>query len=252
MDKSTSWGKVAEWYDDLLEGESDSYQEQVLTPNVVRMLAIQKGELVLDLACGQGFFSRKFRDLGAMVTGVDIARELIDYACKNSPDDIHYFVSPAHDLSFLSSASMDAITIILAAQNIENISEVATECARVLKPEGRIIMVLNHPSFRIPKSSDWDYDSLKNIEYRKMSKYMSDGKIEIDMHPGGRRREYTISFHRPVQSFFKMFYKNNLCVTRFEEWISHRNSTSGPRAEAENKARKEFPLFLAMEIKKHK
>jgi ubiquinone/menaquinone biosynthesis C-methylase UbiE len=252
LDKSTSWGKVADWYDELLEGDNDTYQEQVISPNLVRMLNIQRGETVLDLACGQGYFSRKFRDLGAKVIGVDVARELIDYACKNSPIDISYTVSPAHDLSFLNSSSIDAIVITLAAQNIENLGEVFTECTRVLKPEGRLIMILNHPAFRIPKSSEWEYSEEKNVEYRKMSGYMSDQKIQIDMHPGAQRKLRTITFHHPLQSFFKIFYKNNLCVTRLEEWVSHRESTSGPRADAENKAKKEIPMFMALEIKKCK
>jgi hypothetical protein len=31
-----------------------------------------------------------------------------------------------------------------------------------------------------------------------------------------------------------------------EEWPSHKQSTSGPRAPAENTARKEIPMFLAL------
>jgi hypothetical protein len=30
------------------------------------------------------------------------------------------------------------------------------------------------------------------------------------------------------------------------EWYSHKESQPGPRAKAENRARKEFPLFLAL------
>jgi hypothetical protein len=31
-----------------------------------------------------------------------------------------------------------------------------------------------------------------------------------------------------------------------EEWPSHKTSTSGPRAAAENTARKEIPMFMAI------
>ena len=53
--KKTSWGKVATWYDEYLEGEKDSYQRQVILPNLVRLVAPRKGLRVLDIACGQGF-----------------------------------------------------------------------------------------------------------------------------------------------------------------------------------------------------
>jgi hypothetical protein len=35
-------------------------------------------------------------------------------------------------------------------------------------------------------------------------------------------------------------------VDAMEEWPSHKQSTSGPRAAAENVARREIPMFLAI------
>ncbi|MBI2075302.1 MAG: SAM-dependent methyltransferase, partial [Candidatus Harrisonbacteria bacterium] len=35
-------------------------------------------------------------------------------------------------------------------------------------------------------------------------------------------------------------------VTDMEEWVSHRTSERGPRAKAEDRARREIPLFLAI------
>jgi ubiquinone/menaquinone biosynthesis C-methylase UbiE len=247
----TSWGNVADWYDEYLEGKSDTYQEQVVSPNLIRLLDIKKGETVLDLACGQGYFSRKYHAAGARVIGADISKELIDYARKHSPAEISYYVSPADNLPFLDDGSVNALSIVLAIQNIENIDETFKECSRVLDARGRIIVVMNHPAFRVPKASDWGYDDAARIEYRKVSRYLSEKRVDIDMHPGQREKRYTASFHRPLQLYFKVLHKHGLCVTRLEEWISHRQSVSGPRAEAENKARKEFPLFLALEIKKH-
>ena len=37
-----------------------------------------------------------------------------------------------------------------------------------------------------------------------------------------------------------------LLVDAIEEWPSHKTSTSGPRAAAENAARKEIPMFMAI------
>jgi hypothetical protein len=37
-----------------------------------------------------------------------------------------------------------------------------------------------------------------------------------------------------------------LLIDALEEWPSHKTSTSGPRAAAENTARKEIPMFLAL------
>jgi hypothetical protein len=37
-----------------------------------------------------------------------------------------------------------------------------------------------------------------------------------------------------------------LLIDSIEEWPSHKSSTSGPKAAAENAARKEIPMFLAI------
>jgi hypothetical protein len=37
-----------------------------------------------------------------------------------------------------------------------------------------------------------------------------------------------------------------LLIDAMEEWPSHKTSTSGPRAAAENSARKEIPMFMAI------
>src|ERR1019366_316577 len=78
--EKTSWNSVAKWYDTLLEGSADSYQEKVILPNILRIVAPKKDMKILDIACGQGYFSRAFAEKGAIVTACDIAPELIEIA----------------------------------------------------------------------------------------------------------------------------------------------------------------------------
>ncbi len=246
---NTSWGEVADWYDNYLETNKDSYQEKVIAPNLIRILDIKKEMRIHDLACGQGFFSRKFASAGAVVTGSDISKELIEQAKKHSRD-IVYSVSPAHKLPFLKNNSVDAVTIVLAIQNIAEFSETFAEAHRVLAPGGRLVLVLNHPTFRIPKRSSWDFDPKSGVQYRRIDGYLSATKNEIIMNPGKAGSETTISYHRSLQEFFKTLSKNNFAVTRLEEWISHKKSEKGPRQKAEDIARKEIPLFMMLEAKK--
>jgi len=72
MKKTTSWGKVSKWYNSYLEGGKETYQSAVILPNLLRILNIKKGDKIIDIACGQGFFSRAFFEAGADVTGIDI------------------------------------------------------------------------------------------------------------------------------------------------------------------------------------
>ncbi|HSR89047.1 MAG TPA: class I SAM-dependent methyltransferase [Candidatus Udaeobacter sp.] len=264
MKKQTSWGKVANWYDSMLEKDDDSFQQKVILPNLIRSMTLDKNQIVLDLACGQGFFSRIFAQSGAKVIASDISPELIQIAKSRrvsndvtrhdfaKSKNIEYHVSPADKINFCADKSVDSITIILALQNIKNVDGVLAECARVLKEKGSIFLVLNHPAFRAPKVSSWQWDEQAKIQYRRMDAYLSEFQTEIDMNPGKKQSEKTVSFHRSLQWYFKMLRKNGFAVAKLEEWISHREPTRGPRFAAEDKARKEFPLFLFLEGRKIK
>src|SRR3989344_5462961 len=88
----TSWEPVAEWYGKLLAGE-DPYQAKVILSNLLRLLPPQ-GKRVIDIACGQGFFSKYFADQGAEVLGVDISSELISIARQNASPRLRFEVAP--------------------------------------------------------------------------------------------------------------------------------------------------------------
>lgn len=264
--QTTSWGNVAGWYDDLLTGEKAgaTYQSTVILPNLKRLLDPKPSITILDLACGQGFFAQAWASFGAKVLASDISPELINIAKQtNLKTDykVDYFISPSSDISFAGSNTIDAITCVLALQNIEDLASTFRECARVLKSEnahgaGKMYVVLNHPAFRIPKASSWDFDEKIGVQYRRIDSYMTDAKVDIDMSPGKSQRDgstsknFTVSFHRPLQVYFKAFNKAGLAVTRLEEWISNKESLPGTRSEAENTARKEIPLFLCLELVK--
>ncbi|MEK7538277.1 MAG: class I SAM-dependent methyltransferase [Patescibacteria group bacterium] len=249
----TSWNAVAGWYDTMIEKDDDTYQTKVILPNIVRAMGIKEGTKVLDVACGQGFFSRAFRAAGAEVSGVDVATTLIDFAKKQSPKEIRFFVRSAEDLVVFQDGYFDKVVVVLAIQNIEAPHKVFKECVRVLAPGGKLYLVMNHPAFRIPKASAWGFDDEAKTQYRRVDRYMSESKSEIDMNPGrpsGKRGATTISFHRPLQYYFKTLANSGFAVARLEEWLSHRVSEKGPRQDAEDRARKEIPLFLFLEAEK--
>jgi ubiquinone/menaquinone biosynthesis C-methylase UbiE len=201
------------------------------------------------VACGQGFFSRKFKQWGATVCGADISAELVAQAKNHSPD-IPFHVAPAHKLAFAKDASFDVVSIILAIQNIQNIHETFAEAARVLVPGGRLVLVLNHPAFRVVKRSSWEWDERTKTQFRRVDGYLSSSTVPIVMHPGQKESESTLSYHRSLQDFFKALGKTGYTVAKLEEWISHRKSDRGLRQQAEDQARKEIPLFLMLEGRK--
>jgi ubiquinone/menaquinone biosynthesis C-methylase UbiE len=254
----TSWGTVASWYNDHLEKTGDTYHEKVVYPNLLRLLGDVKGKKVLDLACGQGQFSRILRTEGAYVTGVDLGKELIDLAEANNPSikeagthKITYFHGSADDLFMLKNGAFDIVVCILALQNIEKLHKTLEEVSRVLTLQGTCYFVINHPSFRVPRMSHWGYDERVGVQYRRVDEYMSESHVKIDMTPGSKsNKKYTVTFHRPLQVYIKALTKAGFALTHLEEWISHKESEKGPRQKSENNARKEIPLFMCIEGKR--
>lgn len=269
----TSWGKEANWYDDYLSLE-DSYQKQVIMPNLLRIASPLMNKKVLDLACGQGIFSEIFLNEGAVVTGVDISPELIAIAKKRIINDsnkskINFMVSSAHKIieSGVKENYYDLAICVLASQNIKEFDATTKEVFKSIKKGGKFVIVLNHPCFRIPQKTDWYFDErgepggqdLSNqiVNGRRVGRfgrvvygYMSEESIKIDMHPGEKnknKKSYTYSFHRPMQTYTKWLSNAGFYISRMEEWITHKNSTPGPKELADKKAKKEIPMFMCIE-----
>lgn len=260
----TNWGHIASKYNDYLTKDS-TYHSEVVWPNLKRITGEAKGLNVLDIACGQGYFSNLINIDGGHVTGFDLGADLIEIAKKNNKN-IHYFVMNAEGFNLSKvndkhlpveqkiklNTKFDLMICVLAIQNIENVKSVFESAREYLKDDGRFIVVLNHPNYRIPKYSSWGVDN--QIQYRRIDEYMSESKLKLDMSPSEKnihKKQYTVSFHRPLQWYFKIFNSTGFVVSKLEEWISHKDS-EGKNAERENKSRKEFPMFMCLELRKSK
>jgi ubiquinone/menaquinone biosynthesis C-methylase UbiE len=247
MKKSSAvWDQAAQWYDALVGLKGSEYQKAVIFPGALQMMALKKGESVLDLACGQGVFSRYLSQKGMKVTGLDTSEEMIRFARSRSDKSLRFEHGDAQDAQALEGKVFDAVVCLLALQNIESLPPVMHNVQRWLKPGGRFVMVTTHPCFRIPRQTHWGWDEQKKIQYRRVDLYGSESAIPILTPPFAQSKTFTVTYHRPLQSYFQALAEAGLCVEGLEEWTSHKTSDPGKRSKAENRARQEIPLFLAL------
>lgn len=244
--QKTDWHGVHEWYDRLVGDAGSEYHQHVVIPGVLRLLTPKANDAMIDIACGQGVLCRALHDRGVTITGVDAAPGLIRAAGERGPGAIHYHVGDARDLSPFPTEQFDAAACVLAIQNINPIQPVCEGVSRLLKPWGKFVIVMMHPAFRGPKETSWGWDQSATVQFRRVDRYLLPRKTPITTHPGSAPDVYTWSFHKPIEGYVKALRNAGLLIDALEEWTSHKTSEPGPRAAAENAARKEIPMFLAL------
>ena len=252
--KETSWQNVHRWYDDLVGEGGHYYHEKIIFPNTLRLLGLKKESRLLDLACGQGVLSRQIPP-DVDYVGVDLAANLIQAAKSYAKADSKrkFFIGDiTQSLPIPKEPLFSHATCILAIQNIAQPAEVFKQARQHLLPKGgKLLLCLNHPSFRIPRQSAWGFDEATKIQYRRENGYMSAQKIPIEAHPGTgkgkveRETTTTWSFHFPLSAYSLWLKQNGFTIELIEEWCSDKVSTGGA-AKWENRARQEFPLFLTI------
>jgi SAM-dependent methyltransferase len=110
----------------------------------VSKLGITKGLKVLDLGGGDGTTALPEAKLGANVTVVDIASNLVEAGNarvkKEKLSNITFQEGDATDLKDLKDESFDLVVSVFGAMFAPKPFDVAKEMVRVTKPGGRIVM----------------------------------------------------------------------------------------------------------------
>jgi len=108
----------------------------------INRLGLKPGSKVLDVACGTGNLALPAARLGANVTGVDIAPNLIEQARANAAREglqARFDEGDAEALPY-DDASFDTVVTMYGAMFAPRPDVVASELLRVTKPGGRIAM----------------------------------------------------------------------------------------------------------------
>lgn len=111
---------------------------------LVDKLGITAGMDVLDLGCGDGTTAIPEARLGAKVSGVDIAGNLVAAGNKRAQEEglsnISFREGDATNLEGINDASFDRVVSIFGAMFAPKPFDVAKEMVRVTRPGGRIVM----------------------------------------------------------------------------------------------------------------
>ena len=126
---SGDFGRIAKGYE---RGAAEFIARLDLTP----------GEHVLDVACGTGNLALPAARTGALVTGIDIAPNLIAQAQANAASEglpVAFEVGDAEQLPYSDGSYRTAVTMF-GAMFAPRPERAAAELLRVIRPGGRIAM----------------------------------------------------------------------------------------------------------------
>jgi len=121
---------------------------------IVESLGVTPPLSALDLGCGDGTTALPLACLGADVTGVDIARNLVEAGNKRAAEAglhrLKFHEGDACNLEGVANDSFDLTLSVFGAMFAPKPFDVAREMVRVTKPGGRIVMgnwIPNDPTF---------------------------------------------------------------------------------------------------------
>lgn len=241
----SSWESVAKWYNNLIFKQTSYYHEKIIIPRITKKLENNPSPRILDLGCGNGVLERKINK-NHQYLGIDGSKTLINFAEKYKKSNKHLFkcADITEDLK-IQSQHFTHVIMILSLQNVENFDKVFENSSKALVSGGKFIIVINHPYFRIPRQTMWGIDPNKKLQYRRVDLYMSPLKIPVEIYTSQKQKSITWSYHSPLCLYTEALYKHNFLIEHIEEWISDRHSV-GKNSKMENRARKEFPMFMCI------
>ena len=120
---------------------------------LVQRIGVRPGMKVLDLGCGDGTTALPAAKLGADVTGIDIARNLVAAGNRRVAEagltNCKFEEGDASNLEHVADATFDLVVSIFGAMFAPRPFDVAKEMVRVTRPGGRIVMgnwIPNNPT----------------------------------------------------------------------------------------------------------
>src|SRR5262245_44433077 len=168
------WDESADAWDRFVEGGFDHYRTAFHGPALLQACGAVRDLDVLDLGCGQGWFSRQLANRAARVIGIDWSPRLITHARRHeeeAPLGISYELLDAARIGErFDPASFDLLTACMSIADMPRPGRTLAAARSLLRRQGRIVMSIPNPvtdaTFR-----QWERDQRGNKLWLRIDRY---------------------------------------------------------------------------------
>jgi ubiquinone/menaquinone biosynthesis C-methylase UbiE len=140
-DVRSAWDELAAFWDERMEAGA-TWQRHLIQPSVERLLRLEPGERVLEIASGNGEFARRMSELGGHVLATDFSEAMLEIARSHGGEVEYRYADATEEESLLAlgdPGAFDAVVSNMAIMDMEFIAPMVVAAARLLKPGGRFV-----------------------------------------------------------------------------------------------------------------
>ncbi len=118
-------------------------------PATLSLLGDVRGKRVLDAGCGPGIYAEILADRGAEVVTFDASGRMVELAGERlrGTAEVHH-ARMEEPLGWLGDVSFDLVVSALAMDYVEDWGVPLSEFHRLLKPGGKLVFSVEHPTFK--------------------------------------------------------------------------------------------------------
>lgn len=219
------WDQNAAFWDDRMRDGND-FQRILVNPASERLLNLQPGETVLEIACGNGVFARHIARLGVHIIATDFSSQLLERAHARTAeytDRIEYRLVDAtreDQIVALGQQRFDAAVCNQAIMDMAEIDPLMRGIRQVVKPGGRFVFSLCHPCFNhtgmalCAEETTVDGELITTYSV-KVAKYLHSSPQKGIAMIGQPAPHYY--FDRPLHGLFNACFRAGLILDGLEE-----------------------------------
>lgn len=115
-------------------------------PACLALLGDVAGRVVLDAACGPGYYAQELVRRGARVVGFDNSPRMVGLCRTRVPTGDFRVHDLADPLDWLPDESVDLVLLALAVEYVDDRVAALAELRRVLRPGGALVLSRLHPT----------------------------------------------------------------------------------------------------------